>query len=153
MPGAMIEAVVREPHLTRLMRLDLLHAAFTVLYGEIKGGKDRPTPSATQQLCRGANLCVVLYRALTPIDERLVLGRWVRISSSATSVPCGPSFVSQTRAITPENLHPIHRSYINVWLSPAFNIIAVHARRSLVVGMNSISSRPFLRDSATFKST
>jgi hypothetical protein len=75
MPAAMIEAVVREPHLTRLTRLDLLQAAFTVLFGEIKRDKGEPTPWTTQQLYRGANLCVVLYRVLTRIDEPLALGR------------------------------------------------------------------------------
>jgi hypothetical protein len=59
----------------RLTRLDLLQAAFTVLFGEIKRDKGESTPWTTQQLYRGASLCVVLHRVLTRFDELRAQGR------------------------------------------------------------------------------
>ena len=75
MPAALIESVVREPCLTRATRMSFLQSAFSMLFREIKRDRGEATFWTNQQLYRGANLCVVLYRVLKEIDEPLALGR------------------------------------------------------------------------------
>jgi hypothetical protein len=75
LPAAMIEAVVREPHLTRLAMVDLLRELFATLFDEIKRGWSRPSQWTSRELYGGANLCVVLNRVLASFDDPLALGR------------------------------------------------------------------------------